>query len=72
MRDRPEGITERDVARALADGWGLAAWTLEYAPVGGGSYLNELLEIAGARNVYAGLPQPSPTVSFEDLLRWRG
>ena len=38
MRDRPEGITERDVARALADGWDLAAWTLEYAPVGGGSY----------------------------------
>jgi spectinomycin phosphotransferase len=38
VRDRPEGITERDVARALADGWGLAAWTLEYAPVGGGSY----------------------------------
>ena len=38
MRDLPEGITERDVARALADGWGLDAWTLEYAPVGGGSY----------------------------------
>ncbi|HEU5386443.1 MAG TPA: aminoglycoside phosphotransferase family protein [Streptosporangiaceae bacterium] len=38
MRDLPEGITERDVARALADGWDLAAWTLEYAPVGGGSY----------------------------------
>ena len=38
MRDRPEGITERAVARALADGWGLATWTLEYAPVGGGSY----------------------------------
>lgn len=38
MKDLPEGITERDVARALADGWDLAAWTLEYAPVGGGSY----------------------------------
>jgi hypothetical protein len=38
VRDRPEGITERAVARALADGWGLVAWTLEYAPVGGGSY----------------------------------
>jgi spectinomycin phosphotransferase len=38
VRDRPEGITERDVARALADGWGLTGWTLEYAPVGGGSY----------------------------------
>jgi spectinomycin phosphotransferase len=38
VRDRPEGITERAVARALADGWGLTGWTLEYAPVGGGSY----------------------------------
>jgi len=38
VKDRPEGITERAVARALADGWGLAGWTLEYAPVGGGSY----------------------------------
>jgi len=38
VRDRPEGINERAVARALADGWDLAAWTLEYAPVGGGSY----------------------------------
>jgi len=40
VRDRPEGITERDVAHALADGWGLPAQTLRlrYAPVGGGSY----------------------------------
>jgi spectinomycin phosphotransferase len=38
VRDQPRGLTERDVARALADGWGLAAGTLEYAPVGGGSY----------------------------------
>jgi spectinomycin phosphotransferase len=38
VRDRPEGITERAVARALASGWGLTGWTLEYAPVGGGSY----------------------------------
>ncbi len=40
MRDRPAGITERDLARALADGWGLSAATLRlrYAPVGGGSY----------------------------------
>ena len=40
MRDRPAGVAERDVARALADGWGLAtpALRLRYAPVGGGSY----------------------------------
>ena len=38
MRDRPTGITERDVAHALADGWGIRAAALRYAPVGGGSY----------------------------------
>jgi spectinomycin phosphotransferase len=38
VRDRPAGITERDLVHALADGWGLPAGTLRYAPVGGGSY----------------------------------
>ncbi len=38
MKDRPEGVTERDIALALADGWGIAAGSLTYAPVGGGSY----------------------------------
>jgi spectinomycin phosphotransferase len=38
VRDRPTGITERDVVRALADGWGLLAGEPRYAPVGGGSY----------------------------------
>src|SRR5438132_110358 len=31
-------MTERDLVHALADGWGLPAGTLRYAPVGGGSY----------------------------------
>jgi spectinomycin phosphotransferase len=38
VRDRPEGITERDLGHALAEGWGLRSATLRYAPVGGGSY----------------------------------
>ena len=38
MKDRPAGITERDLVHALADGWGLPVETLRYAPVGGGSY----------------------------------
>jgi iron complex transport system substrate-binding protein len=49
-----------------------AFWILWESPlisVGGGSFLNELLAAAGARNVYDSLPAPSPTVSFEDLLR---
>ena len=31
MRDRPAGVTERDLVHALADGWGLAAGTLRWA-----------------------------------------
>lgn len=49
-----------------------AFWILWESPllaVGGGSFLNELLAVAGARNVYDSLPGPSPAVSFEDLLR---
>ncbi|MDB4887854.1 MAG: ABC-type transporter, periplasmic subunit [Gemmatimonadetes bacterium] len=47
-------------------------WPLWQSPllsVGGGSFLNEILEIAGARNIYAELPQPSPAITFEDLVR---
>jgi ABC-type Fe3+-hydroxamate transport system substrate-binding protein len=47
-------------------------WPLWEAPllsVGAGSFLHELLEIAGAKNIFADMPQPSPTVTFEELLR---
>lgn len=47
-------------------------WHLWEAPllaVGAGSFLHELLEIAGGRNVFADMPAPSPAVSFEELLR---
>lgn len=44
-------------------------WENPLLAVGGGSFLNELLVAAGARNVYDSLPGPSPAVSFEDLLR---
>ncbi|HEX5438355.1 MAG TPA: helical backbone metal receptor [Gemmatimonadaceae bacterium] len=44
-------------------------WNAPLTVIGGGSFLTELLEIAGARNVYADLPGPSPQVSLEDVLR---
>jgi iron complex transport system substrate-binding protein len=44
-------------------------WENPLLAVGGGSWLNEMLNVAGARNVYDSLPGPSPAVSFEDLLR---
>lgn len=47
-------------------------WPLAARPpmvAGGGSFLDDLLTAAGARNVYAALPQPSPVVSLEDVAR---
>ena len=38
MKDRPEGVTERELARVLAEGWGIEPVTMRYAPVGAGSY----------------------------------
>ena len=38
MRDRPEGVGERELRLALADGWHIHADAMRYAPVGGGSY----------------------------------
>jgi iron complex transport system substrate-binding protein len=47
-------------------------WPIEVAPlrvIGGGSYLNDLLTDAGARNVYGAMSDPSPQVSLEDVLQ---
>jgi iron complex transport system substrate-binding protein len=44
-------------------------WESPIMSVGGGSFVNELIETAGGTNVFGDLPQPSPTVSFEELLR---
>jgi ABC-type Fe3+-hydroxamate transport system substrate-binding protein len=37
--------------------------------IGGGSFLSELIDVAGGRNVFADAPQPSPQVSQEEVLR---
>jgi ABC-type Fe3+-hydroxamate transport system substrate-binding protein len=44
-------------------------WDNPLLAVGGGSFLNELIAIAGGRNVYESLPQPSPSITFEDLVQ---
>ena len=44
-------------------------WDAPLITVAGGSYMNELLEIAGARNIYGHIDQPSPMVSIEDVLQ---
>jgi iron complex transport system substrate-binding protein len=44
------------------------AWDKPIIAIGGGSFLSQLVEIAGARNVYADSKLPSLTVSLEDVI----
>jgi ABC-type Fe3+-hydroxamate transport system substrate-binding protein len=44
-------------------------WESPILSVGGGSFVNEIIEAAGGKNIFADLPQPSPAVTFEELLR---
>ena len=44
-------------------------WDAPLITVAQGSYMNELVEIAGAHNIYADMREPSPTVSIEDVLK---
>lgn len=44
------------------------AWDKPVIAIAGGSFMSELLEIAGARNVYANVPLPSVTVTLEDVV----
>jgi ABC-type Fe3+-hydroxamate transport system substrate-binding protein len=47
----------------------LHAWESPLMTIGAGSFLSELVTIAGARNVFEDLPQPSSQVAFEEVLR---
>lgn len=44
-------------------------WDAPLLTIGGGSYLSELLEVAGAHNVFNEVAQPSPQVSMEEIAR---
>ena len=44
-------------------------WERPLLTIGGGSYLTELVTIAGGRNIYDSLPQASPQVAMEDVVR---
>jgi iron complex transport system substrate-binding protein len=43
-------------------------WDSPIYTIGAGSYLDELLTIAGGRNIYGDIAQPSPQVSLEDII----
>jgi iron complex transport system substrate-binding protein len=44
-------------------------WDAPLITIGAGSFMNELVDIAGARNVYADIGGPSKVVSLEDVAR---
>jgi ABC-type Fe3+-hydroxamate transport system substrate-binding protein len=47
-------------------------WPLYDLPLlatGGGSFLDELIDVAGGRNIYGFMPEPSPRITMEDLLQ---
>ena len=44
-------------------------WDAPVITIGAGSFMNELVEIAGARNVYADIRGPSSEISLEDVAR---
>jgi ABC-type Fe3+-hydroxamate transport system substrate-binding protein len=45
------------------------AWENPLLTIGGGSFLSELVSIAGAENIFADLKAPSPQISFEEVMR---
>lgn len=47
----------------------IPSWFEPLIVIGGGSFMSELLTIAGGQNVYDSVPAPSPSVAFEDLVR---
>jgi len=47
----------------------MLSWETPLMTIGSGSFLTELVEIAGGRNVFGDLEGPSPQVSFEEVLR---
>lgn len=47
----------------------MLAWETPLMTIGSGSFLSELVEIAGGQNVFGDLAGPSPQVAFEEVLR---
>jgi len=44
-------------------------WDAPLITIGAGSFMSELVDIAGGRNVYADIGGPSATISLEDVAR---
>ncbi len=63
--DAVRTVTRNATPRTMA--WPL--WQQPVMVVGRGSYLDELMEIAGGRNVFHDFDAPSPPVSIEEIAR---
>lgn len=46
----------------------LPTWYKPLIAIGGGSFMSELLDIAGGKNIYASAPTPTVTVTLEDVV----
>jgi ABC-type Fe3+-hydroxamate transport system substrate-binding protein len=63
-----------DSVRAVTQGLApvsvvMPSWDQPLIVIGGGSFLSQLVTIAGGRNVYDSIASPSPTVTLEDVVR---
>ncbi len=47
----------------------IPTWDRPLIAIGGGSFLSQLLDIAGARNIYEDIAAPSATVTIEDVAK---
>lgn len=81
LGDRARGATVADTVRATLDSIGALprpasprrvfwhVWDAPLMTIGAGSYLSELLEVAGATNAFDDIAAPSPQVSLEEVAR---
>jgi ABC-type Fe3+-hydroxamate transport system substrate-binding protein len=81
MGDSANGVLVSDSVRATLDHvrdethslprptvfWHI--WDSPLITIGGGSYMTQLVDIAGGMNIYGQMPDVSPTVSLEDVIR---
>lgn len=44
-------------------------WDAPLITIGGGSYMTQLVVVAGGKNIYGDMPDVSPNVSLEDVIR---
>jgi ABC-type Fe3+-hydroxamate transport system substrate-binding protein len=72
VRDSVAGTLQRVRSITSAAPVRTVVWPAWHSPVmviGGGSFLDEIVQIAGGRNVFHDSPQPSPQVSVEEIAR---